>query len=137
MEGLTMNKSKIICNKCGSGDIRVIGDYSTGHNNDNSWVDELRESYLSTIKCLNCGEIHCGLDNEDDTINEDCTMRCKECKAYGIDDLNFRGCLVRHSMISFPSGRVGCNRKDQTILEEIEVIKKEKSNAKNYKWINL
>lgn len=61
-------------------------------------------------------------------------MVCKECKSYGIDNLGFRGCLIKNSMLDFPSGKVGCYKREQTILKAIEKVKQTEPRAKYYKW---
>ena len=61
-------------------------------------------------------------------------MVCKECKAYGIDNLGFSGCLIRNSMLDFPSGNVGCYKREQTILKAIEKVKENEPRAQYYKW---
>lgn len=61
-------------------------------------------------------------------------MICKECKAYGTDNLGFCGCLIRNSMLDFPSGKVGCYKRESTILKAIEEVKKNEPRAKYYKW---
>ena len=63
-------------------------------------------------------------------------MKCKECKAYGVDDLGFRGCLVRHTMEDLPNGSVGCRRHKNTIIKEISAVKKDRPSARYYRWIN-
>ena len=62
-------------------------------------------------------------------------MECKKCKAYGIDDIGFYGCLVRHTMEDLPNEKVGCRRQKKTILREIEETK-EGPKSKYYKWVN-
>lgn len=61
-------------------------------------------------------------------------MECKKCKAYGIDSLGFRGCLIRNSMLDFSSGKVGCYKREQTILNKIEEVKQSEPRAKYYTW---
>lgn len=61
-------------------------------------------------------------------------MVCKECKAYGIDNLGFRGCLIKNSMLDLPNGKVGCYMHKQTISKTIEKVKREEPRAKYYKW---
>ena len=63
-------------------------------------------------------------------------MECRRCPAYGIDDLRFHGCLVRHTMEDLPNGKDGCHRWTKTILKEIEHVKENKPVSKYYKWIN-
>lgn len=57
-------------------------------------------------------------------------MECKNCVAYGIDNLGFHGCLVRNSMLDFPSGKVGCYKREKTIMEQIKKIKKIRAKSK-------
>ncbi len=61
-------------------------------------------------------------------------MECKNCMAYGIDNLGFRGCLIKNSMLNLPSGKVGCYKRKATILRRIEDVKKDEPRAKHYKW---
>ena len=61
-------------------------------------------------------------------------MTCKECKAYGIDDIGFHGCLIRNSMRDFKSGKVGCYKRESTILNAIKEVKQNEPRAKYYMW---
>ncbi len=61
-------------------------------------------------------------------------MECKRCDAYGIDNLGFRGCLIKNSMLDFPSGKVGCYKRKTTILKHIEKVIREEPRAEYYKW---
>ena len=63
-------------------------------------------------------------------------MICKECKAYGIDNLGFYGCLIRNEMKDFSNGKVGCYKREATILEMIEKVKQNEPRAKHYQWIS-
>lgn len=61
-------------------------------------------------------------------------MECKKCAAYGVDNLGFSGCLIRNSMLDFPSGKVGCYKRKTTILKRIEKVKRDEPRARDYKW---
>lgn len=61
-------------------------------------------------------------------------MECKKCVAYGIDNIGFHGCLVRNSILDFPSGKAGCYKREKTIQKQIKKIKRYESIAKHYKW---
>lgn len=65
---------------------------------------------------------------------EEIKLECKKCDAYGIDNLGFMGCLIRNSMLDFPSGKVGCYKRKTTILKQIEKVKGDEPRAKYYKW---
>ena len=52
-------------------------------------------------------------------------MKCKNCPAYGIDNLNFSGCLIKHTMLTFPSGDSGCRYQYKNILKSIDIVKKQ------------
>lgn len=55
-------KFKLVCTRCGSDNVIVKGDCDNGNNQDGSWFNEVQDSYWCTIKCLNCGESYCGLE---------------------------------------------------------------------------
>ena len=63
-------------------------------------------------------------------------MKCMHCKAFGVDDLGFRGCLVEHTMEDLPCGLDGCHRKKETIVKEIAEVKANNPRAKDYRWIH-
>lgn len=58
-------KFKLVCNSCGSDNIVVNGDYDNGNNKDGSWFNAVQDSYWCTVKCLECGESYCGLDEHE------------------------------------------------------------------------
>ena len=62
-------------------------------------------------------------------------MKCKDCPAYGIDNIGFYGCLIRHTM----QGRTNnsfCKLNIETIRKRIEITKRTESRANHYKWVN-
>lgn len=61
-------------------------------------------------------------------------MYCKNCPAYGIDNLGFHGCLIKHTMLTFPSGKSGCKYQYKNILKNIEYVKEKEPRNKHYKW---
>ena len=63
-------------------------------------------------------------------------MKCKNCPAYGIDNLNFSGCLIKHTMRTFPNGDSGCKYQYKNILKSIDTVKKTEPRNKLYKWRN-
>lgn len=63
-------------------------------------------------------------------------MKCKTCKAFGIDNLGFHGCLIRHTMEDLPDGTDGCKRREKTIIKEIATVKAENPCAARYRWLN-
>lgn len=63
-------------------------------------------------------------------------MKCKVCKAFGVDHLGFRGCLIGHAMEDLPDGSGGCNRHKNTIIKEIAAVKAENPRAKNCYWLH-
>lgn len=64
-------------------------------------------------------------------------MECENCKAYGKDNLGFKGCLVRNSMLDLPNGKVGCKKHGDTIDRMIDSVKKYEPREPYYKWINM
>lgn len=58
-------KFKLICTKCGSDNVVIDGDYGNGYNTDGTWFNEIQNSYWCTIKCLDCGESYCALDEHE------------------------------------------------------------------------
>ena len=61
-------------------------------------------------------------------------MKCEECKAWGIDNLGYHGCLIRNEIKDLPSGKFGCYKRETTISRMIEEVKQNESRADRYKW---
>ena len=63
-------------------------------------------------------------------------MQCKNCKAYGVDHLGFRGCLIGHVIQDLRGGGEGCKRCPITINKEIVEVITTDPRAKEYEWVN-
>ena len=63
-------------------------------------------------------------------------MKCKECVAFGVDHLSFRGCLIGHIMEDFFDGTEGCRLRKATIDKEVAKVKEEDPRAKRYRWLH-
>lgn len=62
-------------------------------------------------------------------------MLCKNCKAFGVDHLGFRGCLIGHTIHDLRDGE-GCKRCPITINKEIVDVMTADPQAKEYRWVN-
>lgn len=63
-------------------------------------------------------------------------MKCSKCSAWGIDNLGFRGCLIRNSILGDIYCNYHCNRHKKTILEDIKNVKQNEPRNKFYKWLH-
>lgn len=63
-------------------------------------------------------------------------MECKNCLAYGIDSLNFHGCLIKQPMLNL-KGKTGCGLRKKTINTRINVVKNDTVTSEYYQWTNL
>lgn len=63
-------------------------------------------------------------------------MKCSKCPALGIDNLGFRGCLIRNSILGDIYCNYHCNMHNKTILEDIKNVKQNESRNKFYKWLH-
>ena len=63
-------------------------------------------------------------------------MKCSKCPAWGIDNLGFRGCLIRNSILGDIYCNYYCNRHKKTILEDIKNVKQNEPRNKFYKWLH-
>ena len=63
-------------------------------------------------------------------------MKCSKCPAWGIDNLGFHGCLIRNSILGDVYSNYHCNKKEETILKNIEEVKQNEPRNKFYKWIH-
>lgn len=63
-------------------------------------------------------------------------MKCSKCPAWGIDNLGFRGCLIRNSILGDIYCNYHCNMHNKTILEDIKNVKQNEPRNKFYKWLH-
>lgn len=63
-------------------------------------------------------------------------MKCSKCPAWGIDNLGFRGCLIRNSILGDTYCNYHCNRHNKTILEDIKNVKQNEPRNKFYRWLH-
>lgn len=63
-------------------------------------------------------------------------MKCSKCPAWGIDNLGFRGCLIRNSILGDIYCNYHCNNHKKTILEDIKNVKQNEPRNKFYKWLH-
>lgn len=63
-------------------------------------------------------------------------MKCSKCPALGIDNLGFRGCLIRNSILGDMYCNYHCNMYKKTILKNIKDVKQNEPRNKFYKWLH-
>ena len=63
-------------------------------------------------------------------------MKCSNCPAWGSDNLGFRGCLIRNSILGDGYHNYHCNKHKKTILKIIEDVKRNEPRSKFYKWLH-
>lgn len=63
-------------------------------------------------------------------------MKCSKCPAWGIDNLGFRGCLIRNSILGDIYCNYHCNMHNKIILEDIKNVKQNEPRNKFYKWLH-
>lgn len=62
-------------------------------------------------------------------------MKCSKCPAWGIDNLGFRGCLIKNSILGDMYRNYHCKMHKETILKNIKDIKQNEPRNKFYKWL--
>jgi hypothetical protein len=63
-------------------------------------------------------------------------MKCSKCPAWGIDNLGFRGCLIKNSILGDMHCNYHCKMHKKTILKNIKDVKQNEPRNKFYKWLH-
>lgn len=63
-------------------------------------------------------------------------MKCSKCPAWGIDNLGFRGCLIKNSILGDMYCNYHCKMHKKTIKKNIKDVKQNEPRNKFYKWLH-